>query len=188
MSHPFATLPDGRAQRRAQIRAKARMQRKPARTTAVDPAAPLRKLFNAAPHDPAEIAGEHVKMRTCFDRLRAGTTDTDDFDHLAMTLNMCKERALEIDDTLADMLERAQDAMDRCKERYNRLGHFGFDGPGMLQVLDSLDACEAIIDASSPLQMSKARDIVADQIYGKGTAARLKQEVKRARMGVRGVA
>ena len=36
MSSPFATLPDGRAQRRAQLRAMARMQRKPARTTAVD--------------------------------------------------------------------------------------------------------------------------------------------------------
>lgn len=182
MSTPFAPLPSGRAQRRAL----ARQQRRPQRTTTVDLAAPLRKLFNAAPHDPTEIVDEHLKVRACFERLRDGTaTDTDDFDHVAMTINMGKVRALEIDETLADMLERAQDAMGRCKDRYYRLGRFGFDGPGLQQVLDGLDACEAIIDASSPLQMSKARDIVADQIYGKGTAAWLKQQVKHARMSGR---
>lgn len=136
MTTPFAPPSTGRALRRAQ----ARMQRRAAPARRFDPAAPMRQLLNAAPHTPAEVAGEHIKTREAFTRLQNGSADTDDFDHVAMTINMAKVRALEIDETLADMLERAQDAMGRCKERYLRGGRFGFDGPGLLQVTDGIDA------------------------------------------------
>lgn len=179
MTHPDSLPTTNRATRRAQ----ARQRRKATPVRRVDLDAPMRKLINAAPHSPAEVAGEHVKLRECFNRLQGGLADTDDFDHLAMTINMCKVRAMSIDETLADMLERAQDAMGRCKDRYMRSQRFGFDGPGLQQVLDSLDACEAIITASSPLQMRRARDVVTDQLLGKGAAARLTQWARHARMG-----
>lgn len=140
-----------------------------------DRLAPLNKLANAMPHEPGEKTEEHIKTRAAFDRLRDGTADTDDFDHVAMTINMAKVRALEIDATLADMLERGQDAMQRCKDRYFRMRRFGFDGPGLMEVTDAIDATESIIDASSPLQMRHARDVVADQLLGKGAAKRLEQ-------------
>lgn len=146
-----------------------------------DKPAPLVKLVNAIPHEPGEKAGEHIKTRAAFDRLRDATADTNDFDHVAMVINMAKVRALEIDATLADMLERGQDAMARCKERYYRLGRFGFDGPGLCQVLDAIDASESIIDASSPLQMRAARNVVTDQLLGKGAAKRLEQMAQAAR-------
>lgn len=176
MSAPFQPGYTARELRRiAKRSANARPQR------AFDRHAPLSRLLNSIPHDPGETAGEHIKTRTAFERLRDGSADTDDFDHLAMTMNMVKVRALTIDETLADLLERGQDAMGRCKERYHRLGRFGFDGPGMTLMAECLDAAESIIDASSPLQMRAARNVVADQLYGPGTAKRLEQMAQAAR-------
>lgn len=146
-----------------------------------DKLAPLTKLVNAMPHEPGEKAEEHIKVRAAFERLRDGSADTDDFNHVAMAINMAKVRALEIDATLADMLERGQDAMTRCDERHRRLGRFGFDGPGLCQVLDALDATESIVDSSSPLQMRRARNVVTDQLLGKGAAARLENMVRAER-------
>ena len=121
-------------------------------------------------------ADRRALARAALERLVDGSADTDDFDRVAMCINMCKIRALEIDATLADMLDRTQDAMGACKARHYSHGRFGFDGPGLALVRDAIDACEAIIDASSPLQMRTARDVVADLLYGNGTAARLKAQ------------
>lgn len=170
-----------RAARRAAARAQKRSATLPRHH--IDPVANFRRIVNSAPHYNGEQTVEHIKLRECFDRLRTGTSDTDDFDHVAMTMNMCKVRAISIDAALADMLEHAQDAMGRCRERYNHMGRFGFDGPGLQDVLCALDACEAIIDASTPMQMSRARDIVADQLFGRGTAARLKHHEKLVHSG-----
>lgn len=168
--------PTNRAQRRALARAKP-----PKRLRPVDMNAPLRKLVNAAPHTPEETVCEHIKLHAAFERLCDGTADTEDFDHVAMKINMCKVRALEISNSLADALEAAQDAMGRCKERYYRTDRFGFDGPSLQQMRDALSICEAIIDNSSPLQMAKARDVVVDTLFGRGFAARMKEQARHAR-------
>lgn len=138
-----------------------------------DELTPLVLLVNARPHEPSEKAAEHIKTLAAFGRLKEGTADEDDFIVVAMVINMVKVRAMEIDETLADMLERGQDAMTRCAERFTRTGRYGFDGPGLTLVAECLGAAQEIIDASSPLQMKAARNVVADQLYGKGTAAQL---------------
>ena len=135
--------------------------------------APLALLVNASPHQAGEKTVEHLKTQAAFERLKDGAADQDDFVVVAMVINMAKVRAMEIDETLADMLERGQDAMTRCAERFARTGRHGFDGPGLTLVAECLGAAQEIIDASSPLQMMAARDVVADQLYGKGTAAQL---------------
>lgn len=165
-----ASPPLNRAQRRA-----ARFGRAPQPPRLLLPTG-MHILDNARPHEPGEKAGQHLKTLACFERCKDGTGDEDDFDHVAMILNVCKVRALDIDATLADMIERAQDAMVRAKERYLRLGRFGFDGPGLTQVADALDAAQAIIDASSPLQMRAARRVAVDSILGKGAWRKLERE------------
>lgn len=154
-------------------------------TRRYDRMAPLSMLMNAIAHQPGEKAGEHLKTRAAFDRLVDGTADTDDFNHVAMTINMCTVRAVEIDPSLADLMERGQDAMGACKARKLRLGRFGFDGPGLQVLRECIDAAEAIIDASSPQQMRSARDVVADLLFGKGTAARLTQQAQHRRSALR---
>ena len=162
-----------RAQRRQLARASRRAPKRQPRNP-LAALAPLVVLENARPYEPGEQAGEHLMTRASFERLVDGSADTDDFDRVAMVINMVKVRAIEIDATLADMLERAQDAMGRCKTRYYSHGRFGFDGQGLELMREAIGAAEAIIDASSPLQMRTARDVVADQLLGKGAAARMK--------------
>lgn len=128
---------------------------------------PLYILDNARPHAPEEKAGTILKHLATFDRMRAGQGDKADFDEIAMVINICKVRAMNIDATLADMLERAQDAMIATQDRYERLGRWVFDGPGLTAVTDAMEACQAIIEASSPLQMRNAKRAVVDAIAGK---------------------
>ena len=170
-------LPLNRAQRRAAERAERRRTIRPVPSLGTAGLlTPLYILDNARPHEPGEKAGAHLKTMACFERCRDGTGDEDDFDHVAMILNICKVRALDIDATLADMIERAQDAMVRAKERYVRLGRFGFDGPGLTQVADALDAAQQIIDASTPLQMRSARRAAVDAMLGKGAWKKMERE------------
>lgn len=151
-----------RSQRRAS-RFK-RAQRTQATYLEADPAAallPLRILTLARPYDAHETVDDHIKTRAAHERLVHGTGMQDDFDRVAIAINLAKVRALDIDESLADMLERAQDAMAACKARYLRCGRFGFDGPGLQIMAEALDAHEAITDASSPLQMHQAQQVVA---------------------------
>lgn len=179
MSSPFAPPLSGRELRRKQAR-EARRQPKARVLTLAQAVAPLALLDNARPHEDGEKAHEHLVLRAALDRLIDGTADTDDFDAVAMHINIVKIRALEIDEGLADTIERAQDAMGRCKQRWIERGRFGFDGAGLVAVRDAMDAAEAIVDASSPLQMMVARDVVTDSLLGRGAAARFKERAKAA--------
>lgn len=180
MSGPFARPLTGREQRRQQAREQRRAAARPRRPgmTLAQAVAPLVLLDNARPFEEGEKAHEHLVLRATLERLVDGSADTNDFDHVAMHINMVKIRAMEIDEALADMIELAQDAMGRCKQRWLERGRFGFDGPGLAQVREAMDAAEAIVDASTPLQMRAARDVVADRLLGKGAAARLKAHAK----------
>lgn len=165
---------------RAQRRAAAHQKHAGANQNPRDLFAGLWLLDNARPYQSGEKAGAHVKTRSFFEDLCNGRADTDRFDHVAMVINMCKVRALDIDETLADMLERAQDAMTACQARYRRLGRFGFTGPELTHMRDAIDACEAIIDASSPLQMRSARRIAIDTVLGeKGAWRRIEAQFGR---------
>ena len=65
-------------------------------------------------------------------------------------------RALEIDDTLACMLTDAQNAMTALRKRKVRWGKWDMLDAEVSLVVEALDASEAIVDASSPLQMHLA--------------------------------
>jgi len=164
--------PMNRAQRRA-----ARRKHAPSKTRASSPLTPLYILDNARPHDPDEKAGAHLKTLSRFDLLRDGEADQADFDHVAMTLNICKVRALEIDATLASAIERAQEAMQLCSDRRESDGRYNLDAPGLELVAYALGVAQAIIDASTPLQMRSARRAVVDAMFGKGAWRRMERMV-----------
>lgn len=169
--------PLNRAQRRAALFGRGRPLRQ-RDGGAAGALTPLYILDNARPHEPGEKAGAHVKTRTCLQRLQDGSGSSDDHDHVAMVLNICRVRALDIDATLADMIDRAMDAMQRCAGIHTRHGRYGFDGPGLHQVLQAIDAAESIIDASTPLQMRAARRRVVDELLGRGAWRRMEMEVR----------
>lgn len=126
----------------------------------MDPLAGIRVLDRARPFDEGDTTAEHIKTRACFERLADGTADNDDFDRVAMALNLAKVRALEIDQALADLLEAGQNAMAAIGRRYDKWAKWEVLPAERTAIVDALDAHEAITDASSPLQMMAALDVV----------------------------
>lgn len=125
-----------------------------------DPKAGLRLLDRARPFDPGYTTEQHIKTRACFERLADGTADNDDFDRVAMALNLAKVRALEIDRGLADMLEAGQLSMTAVRKRHDKWAKWDVLPAERTAIVEALDAHEAITDASSPLQMYEALDVV----------------------------
>ena len=125
-----------------------------------DPLAGIRVLDRARPFDEGDTTAEHIKTRACFERLADGTADNDDFDRVAMAINLAKVRALEIDDGLASVLECGQDAMKALRARHERWAKWDMLPAERAAITQAMDAHEAITDASSPLQMMAALDVV----------------------------
>ena len=125
----------------------------------MDPLAGIRVLDRARPFDEGDTTAEHIKTRACFERLADGTADNDDFDRVAMALNLAKVRALEIDQALANLLEVGQDAMAAIRRRHDKWAKWEVLPAERTAIVDALDAHEAITDASSPLQMMAALDV-----------------------------
>jgi hypothetical protein len=169
-----------RAQLRAMKRAKpVNALRTAARNRGYFHTSSLDLIELARQRDAEENAGDHVKTLYAFERIKNGTADQEDVDHVSMVLNIVHQRALDIDETLADMIELAMDAMERCIDRYKRIGRYGFDGPGLTQMYDALHIAQEIIDNSSKLQMRSATRMVVDLIIGeKGAWRRVERMMK----------
>ena len=137
---------------------------------------PMVLLNNSSPYEQEEISRDLIRIRCAFERIRDGEADTEDFNRVSTAINLAKIRALEISELLADVIERGQDAMTRCQERYRKTGRWGFDGPGLQEVVISLEAHEEILSKSSPNQMTRAmyllRDILDKQIANAATDQR----------------
>lgn len=125
-----------------------------------DPLAGIRVLDRARPFDEGDTTAEHIKTRACFERLADGTADNDDFNRVAVALNLAKVRALEIDDGLASVLECGQDAMHALRARHERWAKWDMLPAERAAITQAMDAHEAITDASSPLQMMASLDVV----------------------------
>lgn len=133
----------------------------------IDAAAGLRALHNSRPYEPGEMMVEHIITREAYDNLRSGKGTSADFDRISMSLNIGLVRAESIDAILIEVMQRAQDAMFRMKDRVLRGLPFGFDASGLADLPVALDAYEAILDGSSPQQMMTAMQVVWHRIFNK---------------------
>ena len=124
----------------------------------------LQLLDDARPFDAGDTTDSHIKTRAAFDRLCDSTADDDDFDRVAIAINLAKVRALEIDPKLADLLEVAQDAMTAIRKRQERWGKWDVLDAEQDSVMHALHANEAIVDASSPLQMRRAMQVMRESV------------------------
>ena len=124
----------------------------------------LQLLDDARPFDEGDTTDSHLLTRAAFDRLCDSTADDGDFDRVAIAINLAKVRALDIDPKLADVLEVAQEAMTALRKRQERWGKWDVLPAERDAVLYALDANEAIVDASSPLQMRRAMLVMRESI------------------------
>lgn len=117
---------------------------------------PIALLKDCRPYREEELSTDMLRIRTAFERIKDGTADHEDFNRVGVAINLAKVRALEISEELANGIERGQDAMVRCKERYEKTGRWGFDGQGLRDMDYAMEAHEAILVESSPKQMENA--------------------------------
>lgn len=117
---------------------------------------PIALLEECRVYEEREVAHDLLRIRAAFDRLVDGTADQEDFNRVGVAINLAKIRALEISEELADGIERGQDAMVRCKLRFEKTGRWGFDGEGLQDMDYAMEAHEAILVESSPKQMENA--------------------------------
>lgn len=117
---------------------------------------PMRLLGMARPYETGAMLQEHVITKAAYIRLRDGGGTEEDFDRLSMVLNAGLLRAEQIDQLLVLTIQKGQQALLRMKDRYLRGLAFGCDAQGLQDLPEALDANEAMMDASSPLQMKLA--------------------------------
>ncbi|MBS0414388.1 MAG: hypothetical protein JSR68_08445 [Proteobacteria bacterium] len=149
--------PRNRATRRAQARAERRAP-KPA---------PLRRVvrnatqLTMARHQdarPEAVTGLLLELHECLDALQRGSADTELFERLACSMNTALVLAERIGAVAVDVMLAAQAAMLDCRARFERLGRFGFTGPGLQAMADALALYRQIVQLSTPRQIIAAAD------------------------------
>ena len=157
---------------RADRRAYAKLQKATARKTmaellrwhrgqqakAFDPA---KLLGDCRPYEEGELTARFIRIFSAFERLQNGAADEDDFQFVAQGMNIAKVRAMDIDEGLADEIERGQDAMKRCGKRYCETGKFGFSRTDLPLVQAALEIQQAIEEKSTPKQLNDALKVVS---------------------------
>lgn len=131
-----------------------------------DPLAGLRLLAQARPHDSGVLTTQHIRLRNAFERLCSGEADTDDFDNVAMSLNVAKIRAYQIHQDLADLIADGQKAMGAVQDRYITWKKWQVLDSEKEAIVPAIQAYETIADASSPLQMRNAMKVVIRNLKG----------------------
>lgn len=102
----------------------------------------------------------HVEM--AFQGLLDGSIPTDDVstvDVLAQAIDVSKIRLFEISSESnpgIQILELATGAIQRSRDRWQRTGKWGLDGPAMQEIRDAISVYEEVLLASSPMQMHEA--------------------------------
>jgi hypothetical protein len=141
----------------------------------------LRAIKTSRPYDDesildevptAEVADKAIiNARLTLKLLAEGTVqpdDTDQHDLMAHVIGMAQIRTLDMGgdgaDAVMDSLNTAAEALQRCRERWEKLGKWGLDGPGLVALREAIDIYEAILRASSPQQMENAQMVRLDQV------------------------
>jgi hypothetical protein len=97
-----------------------------------------------------------LPTRLAFQAIGGGTGTQDDFDELALSINSTLVRAETIDPACVETCLVAQRALQRCKDRYLRLGRFGWDALGLQEIPPALELHEEIMRSSNPHKMTAA--------------------------------
>lgn len=113
----------------------------------------LTELFNGV-----ELAKLLLPIRDSFDALTKGSANAEDVHRLIDTMNVTLVRGWGTD--MQPIANAAMNALRRTWERYERIGKFGLDGPGLSEVEQGLELHEELCRLSTPRQMRDAALVV----------------------------
>lgn len=114
-------------------------------------------------------------VRQAFQSLKSGEVAPDDeetFDKLSHALGVACVRAgqiggPEIDgNPMLEILVPGNAALRRCLDRRRKRGVWGLDGPAITELTEAIEVYEAIVQASSPEQMTAAHDLRTRALKG----------------------
>lgn len=121
----------------------------------------LKAVSKIEPFSQGELMRLELPIRLSFDALKSGKGTEQDFHDLCAAINTAMVRSEEIDPRCEEVAIDARDALMRVHERFERVGQWGFDGPGLLAVESGIELHEQLIRLSTPLQMISAlREVV----------------------------
>lgn len=112
-----------------------------------------------------------ANIRLQMERITSGAVPKDDVephDLLAHVIGITQIRLFDIGlagtdsdkaqaNTAIDELNQATHAIKRMRERWQRTGTWGMDGPGIVLVRHAIDTYEAVLSVSTPRQMELAQ-------------------------------
>lgn len=118
---------------------------------------------------PYEVNAKHdaqaimVKLRTALQKMidrAVPDGDTKAHDYIIISFGEAKVRYLEIggreNNPALDALTQAELAMKRARERHDRIGQWGLDGPAIEALKTGVDLYEQVLMLSTPQQMADA--------------------------------
>jgi hypothetical protein len=120
------------------------------------PEAWAQTIADSMPFIEADATAIVNRVRVALQLLFDGSADNIHVITLGCAINVAIPRAEAIDAALADILNKAGDAVMECQRIQEAHGRYGLTGPGRLALAAGIDAYEAILRASSPRQMRDA--------------------------------
>lgn len=155
--------PVNRQQRRALARTQRMLQRKGAgRVTReimrhrVNPRYWQERIDWSRPFDESETLDILLRARTALGDMMAGGATRQMGEYLSMVINTAIVRAESISEELVQEIMPGADAMVRALARFHAGKSLTLDAEGRKALPAAIDAYEAILQASSPLQMDGA--------------------------------
>lgn len=121
-----------------------------------DPSSIYRVMSRVQPFTPEEIARLAIPVRIAYDLMKSGKGEYEDFTTLAYVANVCIVEGEKISRRCVEAARSCQYALDRCRDRFDRTGLWGFDGPAISEVLECIDFHEQLLELRSPIQLQNA--------------------------------
>lgn len=126
------------------------------RRWAADPMAMWRTVGRKQAFTAEESVGLSLPVRIAYERIRTGAAVDGDFDTLASAMNVAMVCAERIDGLVEQACIVAQDALMRMHGRHTRTGRWGFDGPGLQEVLAGIEVYEQLMRLLTAGQLEAA--------------------------------
>lgn len=144
-------------------RKKPRVARWPAR-----PMMPLALLDSVRDFEVEEAATLANESRMSWHRLTVGTGTMDDYDRVAIALNVTAALCDKVHLGEAhEVVMLAQHALVDIRSRYHRVGRFGADATALRNVPPGLDLHDQVLALINPLQLAKAMRQCYDAILAR---------------------
>lgn len=110
----------------------------------------MNRITTLTPEEQMEMA---LPVRTAFESLKKGTGTPDDFEALAVAVNVSLVGGERISPLVVGVCAQARDGMLRALDRFQRLGKWGFDGPALQVLPEVIDLYEQLLALCTATQL-----------------------------------